>query len=304
MPGHIFARLGMWTQDIDSNVASVEASQKAVEQHHGGAFDQLHADDFLLYAYLQSGQESKAKSELESSALLLNHVESMPGMVGTGMEGMVPYYRTKFPVFYFLERRDWQSASALAPVKGAPPQSQTLTYWARIIANGHLKQGPTARANLKTYDGLVKQIKKGKYAYAASSTGAQIENGEVIAWTSFAEGNGDKALIEMRKAADLQDKVGQGEVDIPAREMLADMLLALRRPQEALVEYESSLKMSPKRFNGLYNAGMAAEAVGDKTRAAQFYATLLNVTANGAHSDRTELTHAKSFLGSAQMASK
>jgi tetratricopeptide (TPR) repeat protein len=104
----------------------------------------------------------------------------------------------------------------------------------------------------------------------AEDTGSKIERGEVLGWAAFAEGKKTDALTEMRAAADLQDKVGQGEVDIPAREMLADMLLELNLPKQALVEYQLALKESPNRFNGLYHAGAAAEAVGDKTKAKQF----------------------------------
>jgi tetratricopeptide (TPR) repeat protein len=85
----------------------------------------------------------------------------------------------------------------------------------------------------------------------------------------------------MRTAADLQDKVGQGEVDIPAREMLADMLLEPHQPQQALADYQVALKLSPNRFNGLYHAGLAAEATGDKAKALQYYAALLKSTDNG-----------------------
>lgn len=113
---------------------------------------------------------------------------------------------------------------------------------------------------------------------------------------SFAAGDQDEALKQMRAAADLQDKVGQGEVDIPAREMLADMLLEFNQPQQALAEYRVALELSPNRFNGLYHAGLAAEQAGDKTAAAQYFAALLKVTANGANSQRPELAHAKSFM--------
>ena len=115
------------------------------------------------------------------------------------------------------------------------------------------------------------------------------------AWIAFAESEANTALTHMRAAADLQDKVGQGEVDIPAREMLADMLLELNRPREALDEYKESLKLSPNRFNGLFNAGRAAEAAGDLPGAKRYYAALLAMTADGAQSSRPELTHAKSL---------
>jgi tetratricopeptide (TPR) repeat protein len=108
----------------------------------------------------------------------------------------------------------------------------------------------------------------------------------------------------MRASADLQDKVGQGEVDIPAREMLADMLLELHQPQLALVEYAEALKLSPNRFNGLYNAGMAAEAVGDKSKAAAYYTALLKSTGNGIQSSRPQIAHARTFAADTQLASK
>ena len=122
------------------------------------------------------------------------------------------------------------------------------------------------------------------------------------AWTAFAEGKQEEALNTMRNAADLQDKVGQGEVDIPAREMLADMQLEFGHPQQALTEYEVALKLSPNRLNGLYNAGRAAEAAGDKAKAKFYYAALLKSTNNGENSIRSELAHAGSFVSSTQLA--
>jgi tetratricopeptide (TPR) repeat protein len=200
--------------------------------------------------------------------------------------------------------RDWKSAAALQAVAGAPPESQTLTYWARTVAAGHLRQAQQARADLADYDALVAKIKQGRHAYFAESTGARIERSEMLAWIAFAADNSADALKRMQEAADLQDKVGQGEVDIPAREMLADILLELGRPQEALLEYKRALTLSPNRFNGLFNAGKAAEAAGDKSQAQVYYATLLKITGNGANSSRPELEHVKSAVSSAQLAVK
>jgi tetratricopeptide (TPR) repeat protein len=302
MPGHIFARLGMWQADIDSNAASVAASHAAESRHQSGAMDQFHSDDFLLYAYLQSGQDARAKAVLTDSAAVLTHFEAMPAMGDHYMTGMFPYYRSKFPIFYHLEMRDWKSALALAPVAGAPPETQTLTHWARAIAAGHLHQAQAAQAALADYESLMEQVKKGRHAYYADSTGAQIERGEMLGWIAFAEGNSAKGFEHMRAAADLQDKVGQGEVDIPAREMLADMLLESAQPQQALTEYVQALRLSPNRFNGLFNAGMAAEASGDKAAARKFYAQLLESTDNGSQSSRPEFAHIKAFLAAPAVA--
>jgi tetratricopeptide (TPR) repeat protein len=304
MPGHIFARLGLWQDDIDSNVASVAASHAAEARKQSGAMDQFHSDDFLLYAYLQSGQDAKAKGVLADSAAALVHFESMRDMGDHYMTGMFPYYRTKLPIFYALEMRDWNSAAALQAVAGAPPETQTLTFWARSIASGHLHQLRQVKDDLLEYDALVDRIRKGNRAYIADSTGARIERGEMLAWLAYAQGSPDEALALMRESADLQDKVGQGEVDIPAREMLADMLLELKRPQEALAEYQLALTLSPNRFNGLFNAGLAAEAVGDPLQAQGYYASLLKLTDNGSQSVRPEFDHAKSVMSAARLAVK
>jgi tetratricopeptide (TPR) repeat protein len=304
MPGHIFARLGMWQEDIDSNVGSVAASHAAEARKQSGAMDQFHSDDFLLYAYLQSGQDAKAKAVLNDSAAEIAHFEKGSDMGDHYMTGMFPYYRTKLPIFFDLEMRDWNSAAALEVIAGGPPETQTLTFWARTVAAGHLHQPRQARDNLGEYDALIEKIKKGRHAYFADSTGARITRGEMLAWIAFAAGNSADAVKQMQESADLQDKVGQGEVDIPAREMLADMLLELKRPQEALVEYRKALVLSPNRFNGLFNAGRAAEAAGDNAQAQAYYATLLKLTDNGSQSTRSEFDHVKTVVSSARLAVK
>jgi tetratricopeptide (TPR) repeat protein len=305
MPGHIFARLGLWQADIESNTASVTAS-RAAEAHHlsGGTMDQFHSDDFLLYAYLQTGQDANAKAVIGDSAAALTRFEAMGDMGEHYMAGMFPYYRTKLPVFFDLEMRDWKSAAALEPTAGALPETQTMTYWARSIAAGHLREPQEAQANLAVYDSLVEKIRQGRHAYFADSTGARIVRGELLAWVAFAQGNMADAAKYMRESADLQDKVGQGEVDIPAREMLADILLESGQPQQALIEYQQALKLSPNRFNGLYNAGRAAEAAGDKAQAKRYYSTLLEATGNGSESARPEFEHMRTFVSSTDVANR
>jgi tetratricopeptide (TPR) repeat protein len=304
MPGHIFSRLGLWQEDIDANAASVAASQAAEARHLSGAMDQFHSDDFLMYAYLQSGQDANAQAVAAKAAEALAHFETMPSMGDDYMRGMFPYYRAKFPIFYALEMRDWKSAAALEPIKSAPPETQFLTYWARTIADGHLHQSQRARSDLADYDALVEQVRKGSSAYLADSTGARIRRGEMLAWIAFAEGKTAEALKQMRDSADLQDKVGQGEVDIPAREMLGDILLESAQPQQALKEYKQALTLSPNRFNGLFNAGRAAEASGDKKGAEEYYVALLKSTNDGSQSARPELEHAKTFVSAGRVAGR
>ena len=150
----------------------------------------------------------------------------------------------------------------------------------------------------------MEDVKHGASAYLAQSTSARIARSEMLAWIAFAERREADALKDMREAADLQDKVGQAEVDIPAREMLGDMLLEFQHPQAALIEYERALELSPKRFNGLFEAGKAAEASGDREKAANFYSALLESTDQGVHSVRPEIGHARMFLATAHVAAK
>lgn len=296
MPGHIFARLGLWDEDIAANRASVEASRAAEARHESGWMDQFHSDDFLVYAYLQSGQEAKAHAVVTDSNAAIGRYEAMPAMSPNHyMVGMFPYYRAKLPIFVGLETRDWVRVLELEPIVGAPPETQTQVYWARTIAAGHLHRSAEGKKDLAAYDALIEELRKGSHAYYADGTGTKIRRGEILAWSAYADGNTEEALKEMRQSADLQDKVGQGEVDIPAREMLADMLLEAKRPKEALVEYRQALTLSPNRFNGLYGAGMSAEATGDAAGARAYYAMLLKATDNGTRSARPEIAHAKAF---------
>jgi tetratricopeptide (TPR) repeat protein len=302
MPGHIFARLGMWPEDIDANLGSVAASRAAEARHESGWMDQFHSDDFLVYAYLQSGNDARARAIAADAAAAIAHYEAMPDMAADHyMIGMFPYYRTKFPIFLALETKDWKSAATLEPVMGAPAETQGQVYWARAIGDGHLHRPAQARADLAAYDALMDEVRKGSHSYFADSTGARIRHEEMLAWAAFADANTAAAFEHMRAAADLQDRVGQGEVDIPSREMLADMLLESGQPQEALVEYRQALKLSPNRFNGLFGAGSAAEAAGETVEARRYYAALLKSTGDGAGSDRPEIAHAKAEVASAQV---
>jgi tetratricopeptide (TPR) repeat protein len=294
-----YERCGLWKGAAYVRVENVACGEaRSREQPAPDEPCQGRGDD------LQSGQDARAKAALEQSAAPLKAIDSMPDMGSGYMAGMIPYYRMKLPVFYALEMRDWKSAAALEPVAESPPEVATLVYWARVLAEGRLRHAEQARAGLARYDALMAEVKKGKHAYMAEGTGPKIQRGEMLAWTAFSEGKEDEALTNMRKAADLQDKVGQAEVDIPAREMLADMLLEFGRPKQALAEYEVALKLSPNRLNGLYNAGRAAEAAGEPAKADFYYATLLKSTNNGQESARPELAHARSFVGSQQAASK
>jgi tetratricopeptide (TPR) repeat protein len=294
MPGHIFARLGMWPEDISSNLASVAASQKDEAEHQPGVAHQMHAEEFLVYAYLQTGQDEKARDLTYQMRSIGEHVASLPGH--DDMKDAGVYFDNELRVIYNMEMHDWKTLAALEPAMGKTNRdrfSEFDIYWGWGVAAGHLHDAKLAAKALAKYDEVLEWLKKSPYADSAE--GAQIQRNEIVAWQAFAEDKPEAALAAMRKAADQQDKLGQGEVDIPAREMLGDLLLSLGKPQDALAEYRVALKLSPNRLNGLLGAGAAAEAVGDLALAKSYYEQVARNTDNGAHTSRPSVAHAVQF---------
>jgi tetratricopeptide (TPR) repeat protein len=290
MPSHIFARLGLWQEDIDANLKSVALAHPAGEMYMHG--HELHAMHFLIYAYLQTGQEDAAKRMVDDSRQIIASASKTDDD-----NGMLEYYgfaAAHFPALYALEMRHWSDVAALEPAAGATPELQRITYWARTVGAAQQGDVEATRSNALKYDAVEEATRKTKDAYVLD--GPNFPRGEVHAWLAFAEKKNDDALRQMREVADLQDKVGKREVDIPAREMLADMLLTLNRPAEALVEYESALKIDPNRFNGLAGAARTAEMAHQAEKANTYYAQLLRNCNDGKTSDRPELARAKTMV--------
>jgi tetratricopeptide (TPR) repeat protein len=290
MPSHIFARLGLWQEDIDANLKSVALAHPAGEMYMHG--HELHAMHFLIYAYLQTGQEDAAKRVVDDSRQIIASASKTDND-----NGMLEYYgfaAAHFPALYALEMRHWSDVAALEPAAGATPELQRITYWARTVGAAQQGDVEATRSNALKYDAVEEATRKTKDAYVLD--GPNFSRGEVHAWLAFAEKKNDDALRQMREVADLQDQVGKREVDIPAREMLADMLLTLNRPAEALVEYESSLKIDPNRFNGLAGAARTAEMAHQAEKANTYYAQLLRNCNDGKTSDRPELARAKTMV--------
>ena len=292
MPSHIFARLGLWQEDIQSNLTSVALTRKTAAMHMGGASHQLHAMNFLVYAYLQVGEDQAAKQIVNDLPKTIAEIKAEHGH--DTMLRHIGYATTEFPALYALEMHRWADAAALQAPEEVGPLDQLTTYWARATGAGYLRDADQARKDLEHYDSLVESVRKSKQAYLADML-MGVPRDEVAAWVAFAEKKNDEAVRLMRRAADRQDAEGKGETEIPAREMLANMLLELNRPQEALAEYEQSMKVDPNRFNGLYGAARAAELAGQAAKANSYYATLLKNCVN-AHSDRPELARARTVL--------
>jgi tetratricopeptide (TPR) repeat protein len=287
MPSHIFARLGLWQDDIQSNEAALRAAEKMGAMHLHVMHHKMHSLDFLESAYLQVGNDEKAKAEWdELKTIRKEDVEEEFQDYSDAM-------KAGFAARYALERRQWQEALALQPVEGASPSVQALTYWAHAVAAGHLHDVAATQIASDQFNAMVEATEKSDKPHHAK--GMTTNRDETQAWLSFAQGKNDDALRRLRAVADKQDKVGKGETETPAREMLADMLLEMNRPQDALVEYEVALKTDPNRFNGLYGAARAAEMTHQNGKASGYYAQLIK-NCQDSNSDRVELAKAKTLV--------
>jgi tetratricopeptide (TPR) repeat protein len=282
MPSHIFARVGDWPASIQSNLASIAATRKTAAMHMGGEGHQFHAMDFLVYAYLQSGREADA-------AKVIDEVKSMPAMQMAGQD-MHAFAMSKLPAMYALELQHWSEAANLEVFAAAPPLDRAYTYCAKAIGSARSGDTSAAKKDVAKIEAIHKNYASQRKTYQAEDT-EQLEN-EAEAWLLHAEGKDEEAIASLRKIADHEDAVGPEQTFTPAREMLADMLLDMRRPKEALAEYQIDLKFNPKRFNGVYGAAHAAEMAGQASDATEYYALLVK-TCEGSTSTRPELAKAR-----------
>ena len=288
MPSHIFARVGLWPDDINSNLASIAATRKSAAMHMGGEGHQFHAMDFLFYAYLQSGREADARALMDE----VNQMPEMNDMYGIGFD---PHLATKahFAALYPLEMRDWATAAALTPVPVPGTAEDSSGYWAKAIGAAHLHQTEEVRKDVAAIEAIHQKFVTEKKEDFAEATETDLKQAQ--AWLAFAEGKYDDAVAVLRPMADREEALGEEPQGIPTREMIADMLLEVKHPQQALVEYQADLKLNPNRFNGLYGAARAAEEAGKQSDANEYYAMLLK-TCVGSSSTRPELNHARELL--------
>jgi tetratricopeptide (TPR) repeat protein len=287
MPSHIFARLGLWQDDINSNLAAIKIADQMAAMHVHVMHHKMHSMDFLEYAYLQIGDDVQAKAVVDALAAIPESVADPE------FTDYFQFHKAMAPATYAIERRQWKEALTQQPAANTPPHVQLIAYWSRAIAAGHLHDSATAQDALKHGNELIEATRKGDKPYLADSL--KDTHDVMQAWADYASGKTAEAVALLRSVADTEDKIGKGETDLPVREMLADMLMDMQKPQEALVEYETSLRTDPNRFNGLYGAAQAAEMTQQKEKAAAYYAQLLK-NCDGIRSDRPELAQAKTLL--------
>jgi hypothetical protein len=298
MPSHIFTRLGLWDEAISSNRAA-ETAAIAYAKSSGmpGAWDQqLHAMDYLAYAYLQSGRDSEAQRVLDE----LNTITQADPPTRT-----VAYAVTAIPARLALERRQWREAAALQ----LPPNLQDLSAlsnhkwamahidFARAVGaarSGDLRLARKEVAKLSTLEEAL-MIRPGEYDWRKQ---VSIERQIAEGWAAHAAGKDDDGLRLMRTAADLDDATEKNPVTpgsiLPAREQLGELLLEVGRPREALKEFEASLQRAPRRLAGLYEAARSAKLAGDTAKADRYFVELAKMTEQG-DGNRPEVKTARLF---------
>jgi tetratricopeptide (TPR) repeat protein len=288
MPSHIFTRLGLWDESIDSNLASVAS---AVRNNAPG--NELHAKDYLIYAYLQEGRDSEAKNALRATLHgRSDDPQYMNWLYATGTSS----------ARYAVERHHWSEAAALpVPPNTFPRERYSWTeadlHFARALGASHIGDTEAARKDVQQLAAIRDVLIQENNKYWADQVDIQREI--ATAWITLAEGKREDALQQMHSAADHEDKTDKHNVTpgviLPARELLGEMLLELKQPAEAMVEFEAALRTAPNRFNALSGAAHAAKLSGDGEKAKGYYAKLLAICSH-ADGDRPELRDAQSLL--------
>jgi hypothetical protein len=283
MPSHIFVRLGYWQDSIRSNIASDASARRLAEEHKAEAHYQTHALDFLHYSYLQSGQESKA----------VEVVARADQVIGASRERKLDY-QTFLAARTALELHRWKEAAALKDPALAADKLDTIR-WVRAIGAARSGDVPAAESAVAALQESVaaREAQSLREGYPPPKEKASDQR-EAEAWLAFAKRETDAALAELRAAVAYQERNGGETVNMPAREMLADMLLELNRPSDALFEYQTVLKNTPNRFDALLGGARAAEAAGHSDLAQSLYAQLAQVCPPGA--DRPELKEVETHL--------
>ena len=247
MPSHIFTRLGLW----DESIASNEAARTAA--HAQGDFgEELHAMDYLTYAYLQVGRHDDAARTVAA-------IGSMDGLRAS--EFKMGYAATAMPARLAVESRDWEGAARLQPLPGSPPQVAAIVYWARALGRSRAQVPSAPDADIDKLQACLNDLRAKANAYWITQVDAMLQ--EAQAWRMVARGEAATAVISLRWAADEEDAVEKLPVTpgpiVPAREQLGELLLSVGQPDQALREFRASLALAPGRHGALVGASAAEQ---------------------------------------------
>ena len=263
MPSHIFTRLGLWEDSIASNKLA-----RAAAHDQGDQGEELHAMDYLTYAYLQRGRISDADRVVES-------LRAMDAAAAPDSDFKIGYAATAMPVRLAIERQAWRAAADLQTVPGAAPHIGAIIYWARAMANARSGRPQAADSDIAQIESCLGKLRAAGNAYWAAQV--DVLDKEARAWRLAAAGAAGSAEL-LRQAADEEDAVEKLPVTpgpiVPAREQLGELLLEQNQPQQALREFRAALLLAPGRRGALLGAAQAAERIGDTRTAAQMRAAL------------------------------
>jgi len=296
MPSHIFTALGLWDDSIESNLASASAARAHLgnTSPRFASQDELHAMDYLVYAYLQTCRDSAARSLVERTAAITS-VDQNVFQAG--------YALAAIPARYALERRRWSVAASLEVRPSSIawsefPYAEAITHFARALGAARSGNPAAARAEIDRLAAIRRALAQveGQYDWGAQ---VEIQRLSATAWAEHSQGDDVSALHTMRSAAELEDSAEKHPVTpgpvLPARELLGELFLELDRPELALAEFEAVLRRFPGRFNATYGAARAAELSGDQKHAVKRYRDLLGLCGR-ADTERLELQNARSYL--------
>jgi hypothetical protein len=289
MPSHTFTRLGYWQDSIDTNIASAAAARR-----EGSTAEELHAMDYQAYAYLQLAQDRAARGLVEALPGVASRFNpSSAGAAAPGSAGA--FALAAIPARYALERQAWSEAVALELRPSRFPHADAMTWFARGLGAAHTGDLPLARSGIEALQQLEAQLAKAGESYWAEQVA--IQRLGVSAWTALKEGRTDEALTTMRSAADREDRTEKNAVTpgplAPARELLGYMLIAARRPGDAIAAFDITLTKEPNRYRALAGAVEAARLTGNETAAGKYTKALLALTSKADVPARPEVAALK-----------
>ena len=298
MPSHIFTRLGLWNESIKSNIDSADSAVCYAESVNPNAnwVSEIHALDYLVYAYLQLGDNAKAQAEMNK---MKNIKEVFPADHFASAYALIAV-----PSRLAIENKNWELATQLELPKtkldwDKAHWPKAMLHFSRALGFSNIGNSTGAEKELKSLIILREKLNEAKKTYESGQVTIQIE--AVRGWIEYSKGNSNKAIEYMKLASNLESKTSKAAVTpgeiIPADELLADLYLALNKPRQALESYEQNLKGHPYRFNGIYGAAKAAEKLND-IRLAVYYFDQLVKLSKDTNSSRPEISEAKEFLAS------
>jgi hypothetical protein len=293
MPSHTFTRLGYWQESIDSNRAAAAAARR-----QGQTAEELHASDYEIYAYLQTGQDQAAFRIVTTLPELASRFDPKALLIGAGPPAAGYFALAAIPARYALERRDWQQARRLALSETPFPYTDAMTWFARGLGaarSGHVAEAEEAATALGR---IQERLSKANEPYWAQQV--NIQSTAVSAWSALAAGKNEEALRQMKAAANMEDGTEKSALTpgplSPARELLGEMLMQLNDPAQALAQFEATLEKEPGRFRSLYGAANAARRSGRRDPSRRYFRELLRVCANAGEPLRPELREARHAL--------